>query len=731
MTSKTITAALAASLAVALAVAGCGGGASQPADAPQMSAFERSAPTNLTATGGDASVTLAWTRVDDATSYNVYQGTAAGGEGATPMLTGVTGTTVNVTGLANGTTYYFVVRGVDSKKRISSASNEASARPFWIATTPIQVTAAEVAQTHVLPVGGKDWTLANGKKETLHLAGGRDTFVLMKLSAGDGVNLELRGSLDGVELGAVPLALPAALPPSEENGPAYGADLYSATIPAAWVKPGLALRVTSYNYLASNSITPVIGADVAMKLRVLPVYAFGADEADMPFAQVAEPDAVVVRELAERWPVARLDSANHPAQKLVLDTLPIKPSGTVEGYIAHNTNELKGTYDAMNTVLEITRGMLTANGEIGTPTQYYSPLIGQDANGNYRAPGGGLGGGSVGTGMGYSGIFFHEQGHAFGLPHQGEAYAAGNYPYIGGSMNGSAWQFDLGRREFQPLFVSAAARNFSRCTTQTYNGYPRQFDAQGRCIKQDSMQSGDGDQSPSTLFIGHSDYSTAMIQRWFEGVTTKNATTGVYTNTGKAVYDPTFPNKYRRWNTIERRWDDYNPASTTNGQNGLNNNFPITRDVPVHSIVVTISNTTPALTQVLPTVSFTGNLLDQIDPTDAAQRTAITPGYLGGTGASRWFCYATIANHAGCDYTVRVTYADGSVRHVLLQGGFRPVNRPSDAPTGSPLNPASGYSFRLFAINVPGDKALSKIELLSTPMAWNGMPDEPVVLATR
>src|SRR6185312_4001079 len=39
-----------------------------------------SAPTNLTATAGNASVSLTWTGSTGATSYNVLMGTSAGGE---------------------------------------------------------------------------------------------------------------------------------------------------------------------------------------------------------------------------------------------------------------------------------------------------------------------------------------------------------------------------------------------------------------------------------------------------------------------------------------------------------------------------------------------------------------------------------------------------------------------------------------------------------------------------
>lgn len=85
-------------------------------------------PSKLAATAGDGQVSLSWTAAAEATSYNVYQGTSAGAESATPVATGVTGTTAAITGLTDGTPYYFTVAAV-SPGGISPPSNEATATP--------------------------------------------------------------------------------------------------------------------------------------------------------------------------------------------------------------------------------------------------------------------------------------------------------------------------------------------------------------------------------------------------------------------------------------------------------------------------------------------------------------------------------------------------------------------------------------------------------------------------
>ena len=102
---------------------GSGGGGSAPP-----------APTGLTATGGNAQVALGWTASTGATSYNVYRGTSSGGESATALATGLTGTAYTDTSVTNGTTYYYKVAAVDASGT-SGMSNEANATPTAPAVT--------------------------------------------------------------------------------------------------------------------------------------------------------------------------------------------------------------------------------------------------------------------------------------------------------------------------------------------------------------------------------------------------------------------------------------------------------------------------------------------------------------------------------------------------------------------------------------------------------------------
>ena len=70
------------------------------------------APSGLTATGGDAQVTLTWTASPGAASYQVKRSTTSNGSYAL-VASGVTGTSFTDTGLINDTTYYYVVSAVN------------------------------------------------------------------------------------------------------------------------------------------------------------------------------------------------------------------------------------------------------------------------------------------------------------------------------------------------------------------------------------------------------------------------------------------------------------------------------------------------------------------------------------------------------------------------------------------------------------------------------------------
>ena len=85
------------------------------------------APTGLTATAGNAQVALTWSAASGATAYNVKRSTTNGGPYSN-VQTNVTGTSFTNTGLANGTTYYYVVTALNASGE-SPVSTQAQGTP--------------------------------------------------------------------------------------------------------------------------------------------------------------------------------------------------------------------------------------------------------------------------------------------------------------------------------------------------------------------------------------------------------------------------------------------------------------------------------------------------------------------------------------------------------------------------------------------------------------------------
>jgi fibronectin type 3 domain-containing protein len=145
-------------MVLTLVFAGCGGGGGAQIALPQLPQ-PPATPTGVVATAGDGQVTVNWNTVAGATSYKIYYGTAAGVTSTSASTTKLTATTNSqvVTGLTNGTTYYFVVSALNAGGE-SAVSSEVLATP---------VPPAPVKPTGVIVSGGDgqatiSWTGVSG-----------------------------------------------------------------------------------------------------------------------------------------------------------------------------------------------------------------------------------------------------------------------------------------------------------------------------------------------------------------------------------------------------------------------------------------------------------------------------------------------------------------------------------------------------------------------------------------
>jgi fibronectin type 3 domain-containing protein len=138
---------------VAWGFSGCAGSASGGSNAggngsTPSGAVAPATPVGLTATAGNAQITLTWTASANATTYNVKRGTTTGGPYT--QISAPTATSFTDTGLTDGATYFYVVSAVNSAGA-SANSVEVSAKPAAPAQVPAVPTGlmAAAANTQV------------------------------------------------------------------------------------------------------------------------------------------------------------------------------------------------------------------------------------------------------------------------------------------------------------------------------------------------------------------------------------------------------------------------------------------------------------------------------------------------------------------------------------------------------------------------------------------------------
>ena len=243
---------------VVTAVNTASSGTGESAASAQVSCMADPVPTAVTATAGDLTATIAWAAVSGATSYNIYWSTTTGVTTANGTKIAGAATPYTLTGLSNGTTYYFVVTAINSKGE-SAVSTEASCTPIQPVPTGASAAAGNGQVTVAWPAvtGATSYniywstttgvTTANGTK----IAGAATPYTLTGLTNGTTyyfVVTEVNGngeSTASTEVSATPTATP---PPATPTGLAADAGDLQATI--SWT---LVPNTTSYNIYWSTT----------------------------------------------------------------------------------------------------------------------------------------------------------------------------------------------------------------------------------------------------------------------------------------------------------------------------------------------------------------------------------------------------------------------------------------------------------------------------------------------
>ncbi|WGH75298.1 M66 family metalloprotease [Tenacibaculum tangerinum] len=473
--------------------------------------------------------------------------------------------------------------------------------------------------------------------------------------------LTLNGSTETIILEGPP-TLPTSIELSPGKVEHKFEDSFTGVIPKEWVKPGLTVEVVAgTKSVVLNNLK--IGAPNVINLKMFDTHFFALTPGDYPDGWD--------KEIVSKWPTAALKIQRTP--NIVFKELTIPPRGN--GIIAARVSS-KEEYQNLTGA--------SFDGEQAAASKWNSALRRAAGFRNrlslfyiniYGVNSGGQAGGFAGVGNGKKlGIFHHEIGHAFSLPHWGDN---ATYPYKGdmhgipapniykSTHAGPTWAFDMPSMTFIPPTVQENA----------VGGTPGTY-------KADPMQGGgSGDQEPQFLLRHFSDFSVNKMRNYLENhIVIWNDALGSYASWDDAT-------------------GDYTKVVANDGVK-----YPIEREVNVISVMVGVSATTPQATIVYPPIGpYTSDMIELFDPTVEADRLK----------ADAIYC-----PEGGCDTSVKV-----------VQGGVTKIYM---LPTAldEALAASDSNSFKSGAVNLKAaDGEVTSIELLATPDAEkNGLPAIPQVL---
>jgi hypothetical protein len=190
----------------------------EPTETPQyeQSAAPLTAPANVVATVAGDTVTLSWSRVGGATSYEVRRGTTGG---ALSTLVEVDGASYTDTDVSTGSYDYAVIakRGAESSD-ISSITTASVASSFVVpAPTALTVTGSDAASVTVTwefsGAGSDGFVLSVDGRTRLQVSGSARTATISGLDAGQSVTIGVRTKLGAVLSSETTVSATAAAAP--------------------------------------------------------------------------------------------------------------------------------------------------------------------------------------------------------------------------------------------------------------------------------------------------------------------------------------------------------------------------------------------------------------------------------------------------------------------------------------------------------------------------------------
>jgi hypothetical protein len=572
-----------------------------------------------------------------------------------------------------------------------------------------------VAQTHLIPTNGLRWNETKINPE-LTISSNRETLVTVQFNEKNINNPRLQ-AWSNTELSATIQLNPPEQTPATEGGDLPPAEnMWHAHIPAELVQPGLSLSVISENYTSTPNQEIITGPETEITINILPILLFGATESNtgkkFEEERTLSLNENLMQEAAAGLPVTRAIFKNHPAKYFSSDFLIIPPKNGIAASVAYSTSDVEGT-GVIDTVNHIVSALHKSSGDENLNVVTYGSILALNNSkiGNNKLEWIGRGVSYTGSGAATSGnggskygFLWHEGGHAMSLGHSRGEYAENWYPYEGGSIKGSSLNYNSYHKSFRSNLIPATSVIFNSCR----NTGEYQKDADGRCYRQDPMDNADGGSAQGYNFPIFSDYNSARIQSW-----AKN----------RKKIDILSPTNFSRWDSTSNKWTAHTPTTQGFGDWAINENLPIVFNEPVVRINVNFSKAgTANVSRFYPPMYSIENSIKIFDALDPNDMDSIYPDTrANGTNPPyKWYCHIS-----GCDYTVRVTFSDGTIKYRILKGGFRKKSYPNDFDDGV-NDPLLAKSFKFWSMNVPrpNGTTVKKLELLDTPKAWSMSQNE-------